>query len=170
MTPATDLAALAEEERKQRPDAKWLEVNLLSHDLYHDGFPHKLFRSLREDSPVWRHHTVPTRLSPGGTNFWVVLGHPEVLEVSRDWQRFTSLEGPGVSRTPAERSGHTVITSDPPGHTRLRKLVNAGFTPRMIARLDELVVRRTNEVLDAAAEKNDVNFVRDIAYPLPMHL
>jgi cytochrome P450 len=52
----------------------------------------------------------------------------------------------------------------------MRKLVNAGFTPRMIARLDDLVVRRTREVLDAAAAKGTCNFVRDVAYQLPMHL
>ena len=40
----------------------------------------------------------------------------------------------------------------------------------MIARLDDLVTKRTGQILDAAAEKNDVNFVRDVAYALPMHM
>ena len=52
----------------------------------------------------------------------------------------------------------------------MRKLISAGFTPRMIARLDEHVAQRTTEVLDAAAAKNDINFVRDVAYALPMHM
>jgi hypothetical protein len=114
--------------------------------------------------------TASTTVSGDGVTFWAVLGHPEVQEVSRSWQRFSSLEGPSLTKTAKERSGHTIIASDPPGHTRMRKLVNAGFTPRMIARLDELVVQRATEVLDAAAAKNDVNFVREVAYQLPMHL
>lgn len=48
--------------------------------------------------------------------------------------------------------------------------MSAGVTPRMIARLDDLVAQRASQVLDAAAEKRDVNFVRDVAYALPMHM
>jgi cytochrome P450 len=147
-----------------------LDVDLVTHDLYRDGFPHELFAALRDEHPVWHHPSAPTRRTPDGVTFWAVLGHPEVQEVSRSWQQFSSLEGPSLTKTPKERSGHTIIASDPPGHTRMRKLVNAGFTPRMIARLDELVVQRATQVLDAAAEMNDVNFVRDVAYQLPMHL
>ena len=47
--------------------------------------------------------------------------------------------------------GHTLVSSDPPGHTRMRKLISAGFTPRMIHRLDEQIAERTTQVLDAAA-------------------
>jgi len=147
-----------------------LDVDLVTHDLYRDGFPHALFATLREQHPVWHHPVAPTRRTPDGVTFWAVLGHPEVQEVSRSWHQFSSLEGPSLTTTPKERSGHTIIASDPPGHTRMRKLVNAGFTPRMIARLDELVVQRATQVLDAAAARNDINFVRDIAYQLPMHL
>lgn len=147
-----------------------LDVDLTGYDIYRDGFPHELFASLRDESPVWMHPTAATRRSPGGIDFWVVLGHPELQTVSRDWQAYSSLEGPSLTKTALERQGHTIIASDPPGHTRMRKLVNAGFTPRMIARLDELVVRRTTEVLDAAAARGTCNFVRDVAYQLPMHL
>jgi cytochrome P450 len=147
-----------------------LAVDLVAHDLYRDGFPHETFARLRDEHPVWHHPLAPTRRSPDGVTFWAVLGHPEVQEVSRDWRQFSSLEGPSLTKTAKERSGHTIIASDPPGHTRFRKLVNAGFTPRMIARLDELVGQRATQVLDAVAERNDVNFVRDVAYQLPMHL
>jgi len=167
---AHDWAAAQEAERDERPAAKWVDIDLVAHDLYRDGFPHELFARLRDDGPVWRHHIAPTRRTPTGVGFWAVLGHREVTEVSRDWQRFSSSEGPSLTKTPPSRSGHTLITADPPAHTRMRKLVNAGFTPRMIARLDEQVVRRTSQVLEEAAEKGEVNFVRDIAYQLPMHV
>jgi len=50
-------------------------------------------------------------------------------------------------------------------------LIAAGFTPRMIARLDEQVRHRVDEILDAVGERDgDVDFVRDIAYRLPMQL
>ncbi len=52
----------------------------------------------------------------------------------------------------------------------MRKLISAGFTPRMIRRLDEQIEARTTAVLDAAAEAGTCNFVHDVAYQLPMHI
>src|SRR5262249_51799089 len=70
----------------------------------------------------------------------------------------------------AERRGHTLTSSDPAVHTRLRKLISAGFTPRMIGVLDEQVRRRTTQILDAVAEQGECDFVNDVAYALPMHI
>ncbi len=147
-----------------------LDVDLTDHGLYRAGVPYELFATLRDERPVWRHPTVPTPKSPEGVGFWAVLGHPEVQSVSRDWRTYSSLEGLALTPTAPENQGHTILTMDPPAHTRVRKLISAGFTPRMIARLDELVTQRTTEVLDAAAGKATVNFVRDVAYALPMHM
>jgi len=151
------------------------DVALLAHDLtadalYRAGFPFDLFGELRDEQPVWHHQTVPTRRAPHGVGFWAVLGHPEVQAVGRDWQTYSSVEGLSITPTAPENQGHTILTADPPAHTRIRKLISAGFTPRMIGRLDALVTERATQVLDAAAEKGTVNFVREVAYPLPMHM
>jgi cytochrome P450 len=55
-------------------------------------------------------------------------------------------------------------------HTRLRKLISAGFTPRMIGLLDEQVRRRTAQILDAVEAKGECEFVDEVAYALPMHI
>jgi cytochrome P450 len=147
-----------------------LDVDLSGYDMYRNGFPHELFNRLRHEHAVWRHPTAYTRRSPDGVDFWVVLGHTEHQRVSRDWQQFSSLEGASITPTPKELEGHSVITSDPPAHTRLRKLISAGFTPRMVRQLDDLVERRARQVLDAAAERATCNFVDDVAFQLPMHM
>jgi cytochrome P450 len=49
-------------------------------------------------------------------------------------------------------------------------LITAGFTPRMIGRLEEHISERTRRILDAAERKIDCDFVRDVAYQLPMHV
>ena len=59
---------------------------------------------------------------------------------------------------------------DPPDHTRIRRLISAGFTPRMIAKLDDLIVRRTAQVLDAVESQGECDFVSEVAYQLPMHV
>ena len=147
-----------------------LDVDLTRHDLYRDGFPHQLFRELREEHPVWRHPRTELTRSPDGIEFWVVLGHPELQALARDWRTFSSLDGASLSPTGDEQRGHTLVSADPPGHTRMRKLISAGFTPRMIQRLDEQIAKRTTRVLDAAAAAGTCNFVQDVAYQLPMHV
>ena len=170
MNAHNDWGVVQARERAERPGVHWLDVDLTDTSLYRSGVPYEVFGALRDEHAVWRHPTVPTSRSPEGIGFWVVLGHPEVQTVSRDWRTYSSIEGLAVTPTAPEQQGRTILTSDPPAHTRIRKLISAGFTPRMIARLDELVTLRTTEVLDAAAEKNDINFVRDVAYALPMHM
>jgi cytochrome P450 len=152
------------------PDAPVLPLDLTLHDLYRQGFPFDLFGELRDEHAVWRHPTAYPSRSPDGIDFWAVLGHPELLEVSRDWRTFSSLDGASISPTGDAQRNHTIVSSDPPFHTRIRKLISAGFTPRMIHRLDERVVERTTQVLDAAAAQGTCNFVRDVAYQLPMHI
>jgi cytochrome P450 len=147
-----------------------LDVDLSGYDLYRNGFPHDLFNRLRDEHAVWRHPTAYTKRSPGGLDFWVILGHTEHQRVSKDWQQFSSLEGASITPAPKALEGHSVITSDPPAHTRLRKLISAGFTPRMVRQLDDLVARRATQVLDAAAERATCNFVDDVAFLLPMHM
>ena len=147
-----------------------LDVDLTGHALYRGGFPHELFRELRDEHPVWRHpHTTLTR-APEGMEFWVVLGHPELQALARDWRTFSSLDGASISPTGDEQRGHTLVSADPPNHSRMRKLISSGFTPRMIKRLDEQIAARTTRVLDAAAEAGSCNFVQDVAYQLPMHV
>jgi cytochrome P450 len=147
-----------------------LDADLTAHDLYRQGFPHELFRALRDEHPVWRHpHTTLSR-SPDGIEFWAVLGHPELQAVARDWRTFSSLDGPSISPNDEHQRGHTIVSMDPPTHTRMRKLISAGFTPRMLRRLDEQIELRTTAVLDVAAEAGTCNFVHDVAYQLPMHI
>jgi cytochrome P450 len=165
-----DWEAVHATEKDSRPDAKWLDVDLTGHDIYDVGFPDELFARLRQESPVWRHQTTPTRRSPDGVGFWAVLGHAEVQEVSRNWHLFSEQDGLSLTPSDPDLRSRTLTTSDPPAHSRIRRLISAGFTPRMITRLDELVVRRTTEVLDAAAARETVNFVREVAYALPMHM
>src|SRR6478736_9665556 len=60
------------------------DVDLTAHDLYRGGFPHELFRELRDEHPVWRHPHTKLKRAPEGMEFWVVLGHPELQALARD--------------------------------------------------------------------------------------
>jgi cytochrome P450 len=152
-----------------RDEADLHDHDLTDHQLYRNGFPHDLFVELRARGPVLRHRRVALERVPQGREFWVVLRHAQVEQASRDVDTFSSLDGPSIGGN-AEMRGQMLVSADAPMHTRLRKLISAGFTPRMIARLGELIARRAEEILDPVVARGECDFVRRVAYVLPMHL
>jgi cytochrome P450 len=146
-----------------------LDVDLTDLSMYRSGVPHELFTRLREDGGVHRHRTVQLREDEPPMDFWSVVRHAEIQEANRDWERFTAIDSVTIPPMP-ERGGRTIVSMDPPDHTRLRRLITAGFTPRMIGKLEEHIASRAERILDVASDAGTCDFVRDIAYPLPMHV
>ena len=75
-------------------------------------------------------------------------------------------------RTPEFDDGGTsllLISLDPPEHTKLRKLISSGFTPRRINDLAGHVKARVDSVIDAVADRGECDLVKDIALWLPLH-
>lgn len=145
------------------------DVDLTRPELYAGGVPHELFRQLRAEGGVHRHRGVELAGIPTG-EFWSVVGHAEIQAANRDWETFTAAESVSIHRGDPSRHSHTLVSMDPPDHTRLRRLITAGFTPRMIDRLEQHVAERTEAILDRAEALEECDFVRDIAYQLPMHV
>jgi cytochrome P450 len=144
-------------------------VDLSDVSLYRDGFPHDLFRALRRDAPVfWQ--TFPEHLEgdhdPG---FWVLTRHEDVQAANRDTALFSALDGPQLALQPAMR-GNTLVSIDGAAHLRLRKLISAGFTPRMVSKLEEQARRWAVSIVESALERETCNFVSDVAYQLPMQM
>ena len=62
----------------------------------------------------------------------------------------------------------TMLFSDPPDHTRLRKLVSKAFTPRAVEAMAPRIQSVVSSLLDAAAERGSMDVVADLAFPLPV--
>ena len=129
------------------------------------GFPHEFFTRLRHEAPVWWHE--PTTQTPGGEGFWVVSRFDDVVAVFRDAKTFSSELG-GTQIFDGKGQGYQLNQSDGAQHRRLRGLVNQGFTPRMIGRLEEDLRRRTREILDAVPIGEVFDFVPMVARELPL--
>jgi cholest-4-en-3-one 26-monooxygenase len=69
-----------------------------------------------------------------------------------------------------EAGGRMMLMMDPPDHTRYRKLVNRGFTPRMIGQLEPHIRELSNNILNEALSKGEFDFVVDIAAELPLEV
>src|SRR5438552_16838534 len=62
----------------------------------------------------------------------------------------------------------SMISTDAPKHTKLRGVVNRGFTPKMIARAEDAVRERARRIVDAIAPKGEAEFVTEVADALPV--
>ena len=128
--------------------------------------PYRHYRELREDDPVQWNELVEG---------WVLTRYDDCVAVLRD-ERFSAdrrrarvriaqqaMEGEG----PFQGIG-TMLSSDPPDHTRLRGLVNKAFTPRVVEAMGPHIQEIVDELLDAVQERGSMDIIDDLAYPLPV--
>ncbi len=152
-------------------DTSLHDIDLSRRELFRQGFPHALFARLRREAPVWRHPDTPgVRDAVGEAGFWVVSTLELTRRIARDWQGFSSLDGPSLRRFEPERRNTGLVAMDPPAHTRMRGLINRGFTPRMVRKLEEQVRGWARRVVGAVLEKGSCEFVSEVAYQIPMHM
>lgn len=148
------------------------DINLLDRDVFTKGVPHEWFTYLREHAPVWFHP------EPDGPGFWVITKYADVVAVGRDAATYSSDQKRGgvvmLEGRPEdyqfEQGGNLMLTMDAPEHTRYRKLVNRGFTPRQMRMLEPHIRELTNRILDDVIERGECDFVVDVAAELPLQV
>jgi cytochrome P450 len=146
-----------------------LGVDLTDIALYANGFPHEIFTSLRREAPVkWQ--AFPEGF-PGNhdSGFWVLSKHEDVQTVSRHPELFCAFDGPQLSHQP-EIAGSMLVSMDGADHVRQRRLISAGFTPRIIKQLEHQIRQWAESIVDRALQQGECDFVSEIAYKLPMHV
>jgi cytochrome P450 len=143
-------------------------LDLTDARLYRRGFPHGLFAELRREAPLWW-QAAPAGFRGTDDGFWVLSKYDDVRAANRDPETFSALDGPALADRP-EMRGTMLVSMDGAEHARQRRLISAGFTPRMVGRLGEQMRRWATTIVDDALERGTCNFVQDIAYQLPMHM
>jgi cytochrome P450 len=107
-----------------------------------------------------------------GQGFWALTKHADVSMVSRDYRRFTAARGIRIEQmSPDElEARRTMMELDPPEHARLRRLVQPGFTPRVVATYEAAFRLLAGQVLDKVLPLGEFDFVTEIARELPIRL
>jgi len=149
------------------------DINLIDADSYAlNGPPYDQFRWLRDQHPVFWHELGGENGWPG---FWAITRHADVEYVSRHPDVFSShrrlalfQEMPQPSAIAAQRL--MMLNMDPPQHTRQRRFVSRGFTPRMISQLEEKIRQICNALVDDVAHRGEADLLRDISAPLPLRV
>jgi cytochrome P450 len=141
-------------------------ADITSHDTYLRGFPHAAFERLRMENPVaWVTES-------DGSGFWAVTMHNDVVEVSRDFKRFSAARGIRIEQMSDDEleARRTMMEFDPPEHTRLRRLVSQGFSPKVVATYENAFRKLAGTVLDSVLPLGEFDFVTEIARDLPIRL
>jgi cytochrome P450 len=143
------------------------EINPASFDFWLRDDVHGAFARLRRERPVaWHQHP------DSGRGFWSLSRYDDVAAATRGWETFSSAYGIQAMMDPEEMQRLTAIRSmistDPPKHTKLRSVVNRGFTPKVVARAEESVRQRARQIVDTIAPKGEVEFVSEVAAVLPV--
>jgi cholest-4-en-3-one 26-monooxygenase len=148
------------------------DIDLLDRDRFTQGIPHDWFTFLRHEAPVYRHP------EPDGPGFWVITKYDDVVAVGRDGTTFSSHQNRGgvvllegsTDGSDAFDGGNLMLTMDAPEHTRYRKLVNHGFTPRRVTALEVHIRDLANGIIDEVIESGECDFVVDVAAELPLQV
>jgi cholest-4-en-3-one 26-monooxygenase len=147
------------------------DINLLDRDRFAQGVPHEWFTYLRNNAPVYHHD------EPDGPGFWVVTKYDDVVAVGRDGATFSSSQSRGgvvlleeTDMGDFEGGGNLMLTMDAPEHTRYRKLVNRGFTPRQMRMLEPHIRELTAQILDNVIEQGGCDYVVDVAAEVPLQV
>lgn len=136
--------------------------------------PYPVFSSLRDEAPVYWHRASRT---------WLVTRYDDVDFVLRSPKLFSNygfqnayfenlLPELRAAAPTLELRGRSpsLLTSDPPAHTRLRRLLNIVFSPKAIEGLRPRVQALVQQLLEDSNDKDVIDFVASLAHPLPAML
>jgi cytochrome P450 len=141
-------------------------VDVASPRVYAAGVPHETLAALRAHDPVHWHPFPGTR---GG--FWLLTKHADVLAVGKDPVAFSSQVGHIAleDREPdALAARQSLIETDPPAHTRLRKIVSYAFTRSKVKEYEAYTRKIVSDLLDGATAQGEFDWVTEISEPVPI--
>ena len=141
-------------------------VDVASPKVYAEGVPHETLAAIRRHDPVHWHPWPGTR-----DGFWLISKHADVIAVGKDPKLFSSQVGHIAleDREPdALAARQSLIETDPPEHTRLRKLVSYAFTRSKVREYEDYTRKIVRELLDKAIAMGEFDWVTEISEPVPV--
>ncbi len=146
-----------------------LEQILTSREFIQDPYP--TYARLREESPIYWSEA---------WNCWLITSYDEVAASFKDVEHFSNANRfngvfeqmpwdirPELQPLENHFSKIGLLHSDPPDHTRMRKLIHMAFTPKVIRQLRDQVQQIVDRHLDAVQASGQMDVIWDLAFPLP---
>jgi len=147
-------------------DLDFSDIDLTDSKAFVAGVPHDWFSFLRRNAPVWWHE------ESDGPGFWAVTGYDDCNTVNRDYGLFSSHDKGALfvdmDDEQLAQQQLLMLNMDPPIHTRYRRLVNKGFTPRVVNQLHDRIHAATDTIINEVIETGHADFVTAISSELPL--
>lgn len=145
---------------RKRPGTA-LAAGILEAGLYASD-PHPLFTRLRAEAPVaWNEER----------GFWAVTTHADVSAIGFDHETFCARRGILVDEIGVTyETPPTMMHTDPPAHTRYRRLVQPGFKPTVVRALEPAIRARARALVDGIEAGATVDVVEALSVPLPLQV
>jgi len=124
--------------------------------IFEDPYP--VYRRLRDEAPAYRDPE---------DRWWVLSRFDDVSEGLRDWQTFSSSEGPAPENRDRDGRKYSIISMDPPRHDRIRGVLNRLFTPRAIEAMDGALRAVVHAHLDRLRPGTTVDAMEAFAFSVP---
>jgi cholest-4-en-3-one 26-monooxygenase len=144
-------------------------------DIYCERLPVEELAELRKTAPIWWNEQPDGKGGFNDGGYWVVSKHKDVKEVSLRSDVFSSLQKTALPRykdgtvgDQIETGKFVLLNMDAPHHTRLRKIISRGFTPRAVGRLRDDLNERAQRIVKAAAAEGSGDFVEQVSCELPL--
>jgi cholest-4-en-3-one 26-monooxygenase len=141
--------------------------DLFSPDVFRRREHHALFTRLRAEDPVYWH------VDDKGRGYWCLTKHADVQMANRDSDTFVVGEGFTLIDVTENELQAAMMTELLPGmdgdrHTRYRRIVNRGFTPRTLRVMEEHLAFKARTIVDHVIDRGECDFVDDVASQLPL--
>ena len=146
-------------------------VDLWDMDAFQRQEHHAMLEKLRETDPGI--HWIDE--GDKGPGFWAITRLEHLKEINRQADIFSSNKGGTQMQERARadvmddfQNDSLMLSMDPPKHTRYRRIVSRGFTPRMINLLEDYLHNRTQMIIDRVCERGTAEFVTELSAELPL--
>ena len=142
-------------------DTKAVEFDPFSRDFFDD--PYDTYADLREYAPCYYSEQY---------DFYALSRFDDVVAGHRDFATFTSTHGQTYEQLASGKPSDmgSIISMDPPEHTRYRKLVSRSFTPRSIGDYEALVREIISGYLDPLMGRRQFDILEEFAAPFPVEI
>lgn len=144
------------------------EVDLADNDRFTDGVtPWRMFHTLRHHDPVhWQPEPAPN------AGFWALTRHADIVAADRDPTTFTSMRFTNLEEVDEDHIARrrSLLETDGPRHTALRRLLQGRFTPKAVAAYEVFLRGLTARTLDTALANGRFDFVHEVAADFPINV
>ena len=132
--------------------------------LYQHGDPFALYAALREQAPVAWHDNA-------GKGFWAVTTHRDVSSIGTDPETFCSSRGVLIDEIGTTYdSPPTMMHTDPPQHTRYRRLAQPAFKPSIVKLMEDGVTAKARALVAEIPADTRFDVVPSLSVPYPLQV